>query len=134
MKASTFGKICAASVMAAGAVLVSEYFSYRFIFYSPRGGQNDDHRLMVALKSKEEREKSIAMIDALNEKPFERVEITSFDGLQLRGRYYHIADGAPLAILCHGYRGTPSRDFCGGADICFNEGMNVLTFWTYRNV
>ena len=126
MKASTFGKICAVSAMAAGAVLVSEYFSYRFIFYSPRGGQNDDHRLMVALKNKEEREKSIAMIDALNEKPFERVEITSFDGLQLRGRYYHIADGAPLAILCHGYRGTPSRDFCGGADICFNEGMNVL--------
>ena len=50
----------------------------------------------------------------------------SRDGLKLSGRYYHTRDQAPLAVLCHGYRGTPSRDFCGGADICFDAGYNVL--------
>lgn len=126
MKAKTIGKVLAGSATLAGCAAFSAYCSYRFIFYSPRGEQNDDHRLMVAVKTQEERERSIALIDALNARPFEKVEITSFDGLRLAGRYYHISDGAPLAILCHGYRGTPSRDFCGGADICFDAGMNVL--------
>ena len=33
---------------------------------------------------------------------YETVEITSVDGLKLRGRYYHRQDGAPLVIFFHG--------------------------------
>ena len=98
---------------------------YRYGFYSPHGGQNDDHRIQIPMSEAQHRQ-SIAMIDRLNARPYERVQIASFDGLRLAGRYYHTKDGAPLAILCHGYRGTPSRDFCGGADICFNKRFNVL--------
>ncbi|MBO4915270.1 MAG: alpha/beta fold hydrolase, partial [Oscillospiraceae bacterium] len=58
--------------------------------------------------------------------PYERVSITSFDGLRLNGRYYNVRDGAPLVLMCHGYRGTPSRDFSGGADLCMGLGYNVL--------
>lgn len=116
-------KYVAASTTAAVAATV--YGIYRYGFYSPRGKQNDDHRILIPM-SETQRDYSIAMIDKLNARPFERVYIRSYDGLRLSGRYYHIKDGAPLAILCHGYRGTPSRDFCGGAEICFNMEMNVL--------
>ena len=112
-------------VPGAAATTAAVYGIYRYGFYSPRGGQNDDYRILIPM-SEEQRKQSIAMIKKLNGRPFERVYIRSYDGLRLSGRYYHIKDGAPLAILCHGYRGTPSRDFCGGADICFNMKINVL--------
>ena len=102
------------------------YGMYRFAFYSPHRRQNDDHLILVPMQSSEQYERSISLIDKLNARPYERVSVRSSDGLRLSGRYYHIRDGAPLAILCHGYRGTPSRDFCGGADLCFSQGFNVL--------
>lgn len=111
----------AAALGAGGA-----YALYRYIFYSPVGAQNDDHALVLPYRSEETRQHVRELIDKLNARPCERVHITSFDGLRLAGRYYHTRNGAPLAILCHGYRGTPSRDFCGGADICLTAGYNVL--------
>ena len=102
------------------------YGTYLYAFYSPRGKQNDDHHILVTIPGREQYDRSIRLIDSLNARPYERVGIRSFDGLRLSGRYYHSRDGAPLAILCHGYRGTPSRDFCGGANICFSRGFNVL--------
>ena len=107
------------------AAAAAGYGIYRYAFYSPRGKQNDDHCIFVPLSSSQH-DLSIKLIDRLNARPFERVSTTSQDGLKLSGRYYHIRDGAPLAILCHGYRGTPSRDFCGGADMCLSLGLNVL--------
>lgn len=115
-----------AALSAAGLTAAAAYGIYRFGFYSPRGKQNNDHNILVHMKSQEQYDNTIALIDSLNARPFEKVRIRSFDGLILSGRYYHTNDAAPLAILCHGYRGTPSRDFCGGANICFDMGMNVL--------
>ena len=111
-----------AALMGFGAGLLGMYW---YTFYSPHPRQGDDHLLVIPMPPRE-RERSLALIDKLNARPYERVGIRSRDGLQLSGRYYHVRDGAPLAILCHGYRGTPSRDFCGGADICFSLGFNVL--------
>lgn len=102
------------------------YGLYRYIFYSPVGRQNDDYAFNLPRGSEGSLARSIALIDRLNAREFERVTITSFDGLRLAGRYYHNHDGAPVAILCHGYHGTPSRDFCGGADICLTAGYNLL--------
>ena len=36
----------------------------------------------------------------------------------IRDRYYHHADGAPLAIIFHGYRGYATRDGLGGYTLC----------------
>ena len=111
---------------AAGIGAGSVYWIYRFVFYSPHKNQGDDHDLPIPIPTQEQHDRCISLIDKLNAKPYERVSILSHDGLRLSGRYYHTADGAPLAILCHGYRGTPSRDFCGGANICLDKGFNVL--------
>ncbi len=57
---------------------------------------------------------------------FENVSITSFDALDLTGRYYHNADNAPLYIQMHGYKGNALRDFCGTWAIARELGHNVL--------
>lgn len=56
----------------------------------------------------------------------ERVEITSFDGLKLRGKYYEYKKGAPIELMLHGYRGRAERDLCGGVQRCFALGRNAL--------
>jgi len=58
--------------------------------------------------------------------PQEDISITSFDGLTLTGKYFHTADGAPLQIFCHGYKGNAIRDFCGGWRIARSLGHNVI--------
>lgn len=58
--------------------------------------------------------------------PYEAVEITSHDGLKLRGRYYHRTDGAPVVLMMHGYHGNIFRD--GNGIFSFSEkyGFNLL--------
>ena len=99
---------------------------YYIAFFSPHRGQNDFYRLDGISEGPEESGKMHEMIRELEAKPFEAVEIVSSDGIRLRGRYYHTGDGAPLDIGFHGYRGTPVRDFSGGARLSFLWGHNLL--------
>ena len=119
------GALCAASASALAA-LGGLYGLYRYAFYSPRGAQNDDHHISTNAQMQVYREEIIRAIDALNALPYERVYITSADGLRLTGRYYPAKPGAPLVIACHGYRGTPSRDFSDGAEIYRSMGCALL--------
>ncbi len=72
------------------------------------------------------REISLDLIENFIKIPHEDVYITSRDGLRLHGRYFHVADGRPVAIQCHGYKSTPTRDFCGGGVMTMDMGFNVL--------
>ena len=62
----------------------------------------------------------------VKEFPFEKVSITSFDGLTLVGKYYERFPGAPIELMLHGYRGNANRDLCGGVQRCFACGRNAL--------
>ena len=109
-----------------GAAILIGFGIYLYAFYSPNRKQNDDLAIKTAVPTEEMKAESVRLIKQLQALPFEAVSIRSYDGLRLAGRYYHSGDGRPLAILCHGYRGTPTRDFCGGADSCLSMGYNVL--------
>lgn len=101
------------------------YYSYRIAFYSPM--KNRD--MLPEVKGEKYEVHKAALRDlfrGLQNRPCEFVTIQSHDGLTLSGRYYHTADGAPLAIGFHGYRSCWLTDFCGGADIAFKLGQNVL--------
>lgn len=67
-----------------------------------------------------------AVIADFLEVPYEEVSIISHDGLKITGRYYHVCDGAPLEIQCHGYKGNALRDFSGAWQIAKAAGHNVL--------
>ena len=99
---------------------------YMAAFHSPNRKQNDDHNLSRGEQMDQVHDTVITMIDTLNKIPYERVQITSDDGLTLCGRYYHTAEGAPVVIGFHGYRGTPSRDFSGGTHLYLTSGFNLL--------
>lgn len=107
-------------------VFAAAYAAFRLIFHSPNRTQNDDFYLAPSEQTDALRDTILAMIRAAKEIPCERVQATSFDGLRLFGRYYRQRDGAPLAILFHGYRGTPMRDFSGGVRSYLDAGFNLL--------
>jgi len=62
----------------------------------------------------------------VDQMPNTAFEITSFDGLTLRGRYYECAPGGPVEIMFPGYRGLAKRDLCGGVQRCAALGHNAL--------
>ena len=124
IKKSTFEAVI--PLAAATGIISILYGIYRYGFYSPHKGQDDDHRLVIPLKTQAQRNHTIELIDSLTARPLQQVYTYSSDGLRLSGKYIHFRDEAPLAILFHGYRGTPIRDFCGGANLCFSMGLNVL--------
>ena len=116
----------AAGIGCGAALAAGAYGIYRYVFYSPVGEQNDDFCPITPVNTPELKEKTHRLIRQMNERAYQRVTVKSFDGLILAGRYYHNSDGAAVAILFPGYRGTPSRDFCGGAQLLLQHGCNVL--------
>lgn len=107
-------------------LITAAFVIFRTTLYTPNRTQNEDHRLFSSAQMDVFREQIFSMIDAFNARPYESVQILSEDGLKLYGKYYHRADGAPLAICFHGYRGTPARDFSGGSKIYLEHGFNLL--------
>ena len=99
---------------------------YRAAFRSPDGKQNDDTNLPPGEQMAVYKEQTLANIARLQAMPYERVTIESRDGLTLAGRLFMQDPDAPLAIGFHGYRGTPYRDFSGGALFYLEEGLNLL--------
>ena len=101
------------------------YYAYRMAFFAPI---KDREKIPEITDPKYVPYKPLLrdMFHDLQNRPCEFVTVRSRDGLILSGRYYHQKDGAPLAIGFHGYRSCWLTDFCGGADIAFQMGQNVL--------
>ena len=98
---------------------------YLMTFYSPHKGQSDHYNLGSPIyKGMEEQVKPL--IDSIVTIPYEDAYITSFDKLKLRARVYLNPSSNKVAVLCHGYRGTPYRDFSGGAVEVLKLGYNVI--------
>ncbi len=65
-------------------------------------------------------------VDSIRAMDRESVEITSFDGLKLRGYYYEYSPNSPLELIFHGYGGNSERDLSGGVERCFALGRSVI--------
>ena len=101
------------------------YYAYRVAFWSPKASRED----LPVHKGKQYEphlEVIARLLQTIIDRPCEFVSVTSHDGLTLSGRYYHVADGAPLDIAFHGYRSAGLTDFCGGAEISRELGHNLL--------
>lgn len=113
-------------VGAAVLVLLAAYYVYRVTFYADRRKIDDPYRMGEHPEIKIDKERIRMLVKEICETEHEDVQIVSFDGLKLRGRYYHAADGAPVHILLHGYRSLGARDFCGIFRIFREMGHNIL--------
>ncbi|MBQ9045336.1 MAG: alpha/beta hydrolase [Oscillospiraceae bacterium] len=99
---------------------------YAVAFHAPNRTQNNDYSVVKTEKIAPIYDHILSLIDDLNRVPYEPVYITSHDGCRLRGRLYDAPEGAPIAICVHGWRGTPMRDFSGGAMMLIKNGWRVL--------
>lgn len=65
-------------------------------------------------------------IELMKKTPSQSVSVVARDGVKLYGRFYHIAEGAPVVICFHGYRSSALRDGMGAFKLGYNKGYNVL--------
>ena len=112
----------------AAAVLAAAYWCFRLAFYvPPRKALNSD---VIETPEGEiyepYREKMENWIREARAMPHEDVQIMSFDGLKLQGKFYEYAPGAPMELMFHGYRGSAERDMSGGVQRCFKVGRSAL--------
>ena len=101
------------------------HYGYKLAFYytDPQAGPYEYGTDPQILACKENLDAAIRNFEAAE---YEDVFILSREGLKLTGRYYHNADGAPVQILCHGYKGNAIRDFSGMWPVATELGHNVL--------
>lgn len=109
-------------------VLIIAYICYRIAFFAPTRITDEDVRINLPegeqyIKVRKGIEKCVSDMLA---RPFEPVTIMTYDGKKLYGRYYHVADGAPLQIQFHGYKSSAVLDFCGGSLYAGKIGHNAL--------
>lgn len=110
---------------AAVFLLGGAFYAYRVAFYAPK--ENREKKPEASGPQYEPYRQEIRRIfHQIQNRPCEFVTVTTFDGLTLSGRYYHMRDGAPLDIGFHGYRSTPMADFAGGSEMSFDMGHNLL--------
>ena len=109
-------------------ILGGAYYCYRVAFYAPPRKPLADGEFDFPEGEIYEpyHEKMKHWITDMRSLPQEDVEITSFDGLKLRGKYFEYAPGAPIELMFHGYRGSSERDMPGGVQRCFKVGRSAL--------
>lgn len=113
---------CALLVLA----LLFSLYCYYSCFYSPSDRPEDPYSLLQGSQYRAAAEVIHACTKVMDETPCQWVEIRSYDGLTLRGRYYQVREGAPLQILFHGYKSLSLRDCTGGFALSLQLGFNVL--------
>jgi len=108
-------------------VLLISFVCFRIAFFSKREKEvSDEFSLPDGEIYKAYKDVMQKWADEVYGTETERVEITSFDGLTLRGKFYEYKKGAPIELMLHGYRGTAERDLCGGVQRCFALGRSAL--------
>lgn len=109
-------------------ILLAAFICYRMAFYSAPRKENagDEIDIPVGEIYEAHREAMVAWAKEIRAMKHEDVQITSFDGLTLRGKFYEYAPGAPIELMFHGYRGSGERDLNGGVQRCFKLGRSAL--------
>lgn len=109
-------------------VLLSAFVCFYMTFYS----KTRDKRKLAELRLPEGkaylpfRDEMFAWIKKARAMPYTEMEIRSYDGLTLRGRYYEKKAGLPIELQFHGYRGDSDRDLSGAIVRAFAVDRNAL--------
>ncbi len=104
------------------------FICFRMCFYAKRKKVKDPnaYRLPEDDIYKPYHPQMLAWMKETDQFPCREMEIRSFDGLTLRGRFYQYSEDAPIEIMFPGYRGNARRDLCGAVQRCFVLGHSVL--------
>ena len=110
--------------------LIASAICFFKIFYSPnrKVRAEDDFDLPPGKIYEPFYDDMIEWTKACRTTAHKKVEIKSFDGLTIRGRYYEHGPDAPIEIMMHGYKGNLERDLNGGIFRALDIGHSVLVF------
>ena len=110
-------------------VLAISYYCFCKVFFVNRKEKDDrEYPLPKGEIYEPYYEQMISWIEETRAMPQKEVEITTFDGLTLRGRYFEYAPNAPIELMLHGYRGQSECDLSGGVLRAFAHEKSVLMF------
>jgi fermentation-respiration switch protein FrsA (DUF1100 family) len=120
--------ILAVALSVVAILLLTLLICFFKVFYSPKRKppRADEYIIPEGEIYEVFRDEIVGWMKEVRTLPHEDVEITSHDGLTLRGKYYEYKKGAPIEILFHGYRGSAERDMCAGISRSFAVGRNAL--------
>ena len=109
-------------------VLLISLICFLLVFYSPKQSPPgpDEYPFPKGAIYEPYKDLMTTWMNAARTLPHENLYVTSYDGLELFGRYYEKYPGAPMEIMFHGYRGNAERDLPGGVQRCFQIGRSVL--------
>lgn len=108
--------------------LLISFVCFRKAFYAPRkkNANEEEFKLPNGAIYECYRDVMTQWMKEMRAMPHEDMQITSFDGLTLCGKYYEYSPGAPIELMFHGYRGTAESDLCGGLKRCFALGHSAF--------
>ena len=101
-------------------------YVFRNCFFSPKNRREDPYTRAMGDQYEPVADIISECIRIMDETPCKWVTTTSFDGLQLWGRFYPTDENAPTMIVFHGYRGNALRDGAASFVIANRLGWNVL--------
>ena len=108
-------------------LFLASYISFYMAFYvTKRKAPTDEFQFPEGAVYEPHHEKMLSFMKETRETPSISAEITSFDGLKLKAKYYEFSPNAPIELLLHGYRGTSERDLCGAVQRCFKLGHSAF--------
>ena len=110
-------------------VIITSYVCFLMTFYNkPKNlDPNSDEIKLPSYKVYKVYGKEITRdIQDVKKIPYQEMEIKSFDGLTLKGKYYEYKKGASIELMMHGYKGNGERDLSTGVLRAFKCKRNVL--------
>lgn len=102
------------------------YYAFRVAFLAPPHLDTNHYYVPDFKQFDEVHERIKVSVSRMAARQYEPVTITSFDGSKLFARYYHVADGAPVQILFHGYKSSSLLDCSGGSYFAEQLGQNAI--------
>lgn len=120
--------VIAALLLVCVIILVTSYICYFMVFKTPKRKilGKGEYDLPPGEIYESFYPQMRAWVDSIRSMDRKSVEITSFDGLKLRGYYYEYSPDSPLELIFHGYGGNAERDLSGGVERCFALGRSVI--------
>ena len=111
----------------AALTLIVSFVCFYMAFYAPASQKiRPEFELPPGKEYEPYHEQMTEWMKERSAMPYTEMQVKSFDGLTLKGKYYEFESGAPIELMFHGYRGSAERDLCGGIQRCFQLGRNVL--------
>ena len=107
-------------------LLIGCFVCFYLTFYSKTRKNEPGFSLPPGPVYEPYRETMHGWADEVEKMDHEDVEILSYDGLTLRGRFYEYSPDADIELMLPGYRGSAKRDLCGGVQRCFALGRSAL--------